>query len=526
MLLPESDIQERNSLSRGAMAMRSELIARSRKGFLGRLAGDARGNTLAIMAAALVPIAAMIGSGLDMGRAYLAKSKLQIACDAAALATRRHMGNSALSQASIDEGERFFAFNFPPGTMQSSEVDLDIQASAADASTVEVSASTEVPTTIMAMFGAEEIPITVACSADQDYVHNDIMLVLDVTGSMNCEAGTNCSIALTEQSNSRLSRLRGAASALYRALEDAGDVRTRYGFMPYSMSINVGGDLDQGWLREPSNYWRRECVSYRNNGSCRTMGWVSHSVSHDSSWFTDTWDGCIEERSTISENDQDEIQISDDVAKDDIDSVSTTEERLKWQPYDIDATVGESGLYDMLTRFCPAPASRLAEYDSEEGFQAQVDASLARVGGYTNHDLGMMWGMRYLSASGMFETDNPTEIDDMRVERHIVFLTDGEMTAAGGSTYSAFGVRDAEDRLVNSGSVSVEARHKARFLAACNRARMMGMTIWVIALDVGSSDDIRTCASGEDHFFESDGSNLDHVFDLIGKGIGRLRMTR
>lgn len=506
------------------MPMTSEQRAGPGEGFLGRIARDTRGNTLAIMAAALVPIAAMIGSGLDMGRAYLAKSKLQIACDAAALAARRHMGNSALGQESIQEGERFFAFNFPPGTMQSTAVDLDIKASDEDASTVEVSATTKVPTTIMAMFGAEDIPITVACSADQDYVHNDIMLVLDVTGSMNCEAGTNCSIALTEQSNSRLSRLRNAAAALYRALEDAGDVRTRYGFMPYSMSINVGGNLDQAWLREPANYWRQECTSYRNNGSCRTMGWVSHSVSHDSSWFTDTWDGCIEERSTLSENDQDEIRISEDVSKADIDTVSTTDERLKWQPYDIDATQGESGIYDMLARFCPAPATRLAEYDSEGDFQAQVNASLARVGGYTNHDLGMMWGMRYLSATGMFQADNPTEIDEMRVERHIVFLTDGVMTAAGNTTYSAFGLRAAEDRLVQSGSV--EDRHTDRFLAACNRARMMGMTIWVIALDVGSSDDIRPCASGDDHFFESDGSDLDSVFDLIGKGIGRLRMTR
>lgn len=511
-------------LQTGTMKKKTDICVRSNPGVLGRLARDARGNTLAIMAAALVPIAAMIGSGLDMGRAYLAKSKLQIACDAAALAARRHMGNSALGQASIDEGKRFFNFNFPAGTMQATPVDLDIRASEDDASTVEVSATTNVPTTIMAMFGADQIPISVACSADQDYVHNDIMLVLDVTGSMNCQAGTNCAIALTEQTNSRLSRLRGAAAALYRALQDAGNVRTRYGFMPYSMSINVGADLNRAWVREPASYWRQECTSYRPNGTCRTMGWVSHSVTHSESWLTSQWAGCIEERSTISQNNQNATRISADVSRADIDSVSTSDARLMWQPYDIDATVGESGTYDMLARFCPARASRLTEYDSESAFQAQVNASLARVGGYTNHDLGIMWGMRYLSPTGMFQADNPTELDGMRVDRHIVFLTDGEMTAAGNTTYSAFGLRAAEDRLVASGTV--EARHKARFLAACDRARTMGITIWVIALDVGSSDDIRPCASGDDHFFESDGSDLDDVFDLIGKGIGRLRMTQ
>ena len=62
-----------------------------RKGFLTRLARDVRGNTLAIVGAALVPLAGMIGSGVDMSRAYMAKTRLQSACDAAALAGRRVM---------------------------------------------------------------------------------------------------------------------------------------------------------------------------------------------------------------------------------------------------------------------------------------------------------------------------------------------------------------------------------------------------------------------------------------------------
>ena len=53
-------------------------------GFLTRLRRDIRGNTLAIVGAALVPICAMIGSGVDMSRAYMAKTRLQSACDASA----------------------------------------------------------------------------------------------------------------------------------------------------------------------------------------------------------------------------------------------------------------------------------------------------------------------------------------------------------------------------------------------------------------------------------------------------------
>jgi Flp pilus assembly protein TadG len=84
--------------------------------FLRSLAKDSRGNALALAAAAIFPIAAMIGSGLDLSRAYTAQSKLQNACDAAALATRRSMAGSIFSDDDRAEGERFFDFNFPSTT--------------------------------------------------------------------------------------------------------------------------------------------------------------------------------------------------------------------------------------------------------------------------------------------------------------------------------------------------------------------------------------------------------------------------
>src|SRR5207244_2111007 len=109
----------------------------------------------------------------------------------------------------------------------------------------------------------------------------------------------------------------------------------------------------------------------------------------------------------------------------------------------------------------------------------------------------------------MFSTDNPGTYNQVPVARHIIFLTDGVMTAST-TSYSSFGLPAAEDRMTGGGTLV--ARHKSRFLNACSRARQMGMTVWVIALDVQAPDDISPCASGDDHFFVSDGSNLDQVF--------------
>lgn len=224
---------------------------------LRRMARDEGGNVIVLMAAALLPIIGLIGSGLDLTRSYLVKSKLQTACDAASLATRRNMAGGILEDDDRAEGRKFFNFNFPSTTMGSSAVNLTIEPDPTDISRVVVRADTTVPTSIMAIFKVESLPVSVQCSADQDYVNNDVMLVLDVTGSMNCTAGTSCSYAASEQSGSRVSRLRTATESLYNALKDAKGVRTRYGFMPYSMTVNVGRSLDINWIREPAKYWQK-----------------------------------------------------------------------------------------------------------------------------------------------------------------------------------------------------------------------------------------------------------------------------
>src|SRR3546814_10019435 len=76
------------------------------KGFLTRLLHNEAGNTLAIVAAAIFPLAGMIGGGLDMSRLYLAKTRLQQACDAGALAGRKAMGSGSWSTTKGDDAAK------------------------------------------------------------------------------------------------------------------------------------------------------------------------------------------------------------------------------------------------------------------------------------------------------------------------------------------------------------------------------------------------------------------------------------
>lgn len=221
--------------------------AAERKGFLTRLVRDVRGNTLAIVAAAMIPLTAMIGSGIDMSRAYMAKTRLQSACDAAALAGRRVMEDDTIDANVTNTATQFLNFNFPQGLYQTAAFTPDI--TKPESGTVHIAVSTRMPTTIMRMFGFTTLPLDVTCDASLNFVNTDIMLVLDVTSSMLCapsDGATNCHMYSIGDSRTRMVALQDAVMALYDQLKPIQDqlesnhLRLRYGIVPYSSTVNIG----------------------------------------------------------------------------------------------------------------------------------------------------------------------------------------------------------------------------------------------------------------------------------------------
>ncbi len=148
------------------------------RGFLGRLARDVRGNTIAIMAAAMMPLAGLVGGGVDMSRLYLTKTRLQQACDAGALAGRKAMGALAWSKrsdpvtsgggANSDEAkaEAMFGANFSAGQYGTNTLakHFDVQSD----NSVKGTASVHVPMTIMKIFGMGERVMNVNCTAKME----------------------------------------------------------------------------------------------------------------------------------------------------------------------------------------------------------------------------------------------------------------------------------------------------------------------------------------------------------------------
>ncbi|MGJ8479750.1 pilus assembly protein TadG-related protein [Sphingobium yanoikuyae] len=253
--------------------------------FLGRLRRNQAGNTLAMVAAAVIPLAGLIGGGVDMSRAYMVRARMQQACDAAALAGRRAMTTASMSANDIKEAKKFFDFNFPQQTFGAASFTPVIQSKPGETTTVQVSADTTIPTTIMRIFGIQTLSLSVNCDSRFDIGNTDVMMVLDTTGSMAYSISDGKGGTTT-----RLAALQQAVKDFYDTLGPGSDTtgRVRYGFMPYSSTVNVGRLLPTQFLVGTNNgdtwnynsrratYYNGTIISssicYRKYGSnnCRT----------------------------------------------------------------------------------------------------------------------------------------------------------------------------------------------------------------------------------------------------------------
>ena len=224
--------------------MRGTIIRRVARGAR-TLLRDQRGNAFMLTAAAVVPLIGIVGSAVDIGRAYMTQLRLQQACDAGVLAGRRAMAAGTYTDAAEAEADKMFNYNFPAATYGSEGVSFSSQASGT--SDVVGTASASLPTSLMKIFGFADFDLAVNCTAKLEISNTDVMLVLDVTGSMD---STN-----SGDSVNRITALQNATMDFFDTLTNAdmGDGRLRFGVVPYSSSANVGAILyakDPDWLSD------------------------------------------------------------------------------------------------------------------------------------------------------------------------------------------------------------------------------------------------------------------------------------
>lgn len=649
-----------------------------KRGFLSRLARDQRGNTLAIVAAITLPLLAMVGSGIDMSRAYMAQARLQQACDAAALAGRRAMTNGTVDSTVIDEAKKFFNFNFKQGTFGTNAF-TPIVDEGPD-STVIVRASTRIPTAIMRIFGFQDLPLEIECNAKQDFVNTDIVLVLDVTGSMDDSIG----------GTKKIVSLRAAVLALYDELKPVQDqlegvgLRLRYGIVPYSTTVNVGKLLSAAdpdnittsrtyrtravnyatptYIANPPttavpvqiygnalgpislsqnacrNYGRNQSfttspgsipsvgipsatsgggpaplatytITYANNqaagvdwgwaGATDTSGtertcrrhattttttyalkykatnytWVQRD--YDTTGYatgnpttvasfpanatlpggvvdtmgvydaknivgafqngtttptttpnlpttTNTWNGCIEERKTVSITSSTGYAIPSGAYDLNLDMLPNNDNDTRWAPLWMEAEYKNGQNSPVTNAPCPAEAKRLKAWTRND-MSTYLNSLLPT--GNTYHDIGMIWGGRFISRNGVFKADNPTSYTSMPVSLHLIFMSDGQLEP-NPDVHTAYGVENVDARITGGGGTAV-SNHNQRLKMVCNAIKGMNVSIWVVAFSTGLSSEMTECASSTTQASTTaNQAQLIAKFVEIGKNIGALRLTQ
>jgi Flp pilus assembly protein TadG len=671
--------------------IRDRLNARSDRpaGILSRLRRDQRGATLAMMAAAVIPMIGVVGGAVDISRAYLVKVRLQQACDAGVLAARRTMTGSSVANDTNakTQAANFFKINLKNGAYGATVTPItvtDVTNNGVPTGTVAGTASASVPTTLMKVFGKTSIAMNASCEATLQVANNDVMFVLDVTGSMNCAAydtsscGNNGGV---EKTDAKIKAVRTAVVDFYDTLAAAttSTAQLRVGIMPYSANVNVGKLLtaaNPAWIASSAPYQTRlanyktpdypatgssttaPAVEFFNNGkgisqaNCAAYGqnnnfWDSNGGSFSASaesgggpkptstwtknfynnaysadwgysgatdtsgsakscrrYFTQTtttyktvykwdgtwsymqdsfdtsgfkggsaviatgttgtvdvagsynpldlvsapgatgltktsynWNGCIEERKTVTQASFSSIPNG---AYDlNIDMIPTTDPDTQWKPswpqvqFDRNSTTNElnvttdhyqpiDGGADYVP--CPKQAMKLT-VTTKSAVSAYVNASDFKAVGGTYHDVGLIWGARFLSPTGIFSAENASAPNGLPINRSIVFMTDGDM-APTSYTYSLYGYEKIDQRISGGALSELKARHNSRFNAICEAIKDMNITLYVVAYAQSMTPELQACATSGKAFYAADDDDLKAAFQQIAKQIAQLRLSK
>lgn len=253
--------------------------------FLAMLARSSKGNILPMTAAAIFILAGMIGGGIDISRGYMVKNRLQNACDAAALAGRRSADPSKPwpsattdhtkdNTPAVTQATSFFHSNFDNTLEGVSASSFDVQ-SPDSGNTINGTATATLPTVVMSLFGYKQTNLSVNCTASMGVGNSDVMFVLDNTGSM---AWTPSGYTTSDPTKTRIYALQQAMKAFYTTVEgtqQGGNARVRFGFVPYSSSVNVGSllmNLDSSYIADSVSYDSREPVNWTPVGSQYSKG--------------------------------------------------------------------------------------------------------------------------------------------------------------------------------------------------------------------------------------------------------------
>ncbi|MDH3661511.1 MAG: VWA domain-containing protein [Alphaproteobacteria bacterium] len=416
-------------------------------------------------------------------RGYTAKSKLQGAVDAAALAgAKAYLGNTVDAS---DEARMFFDANYADDFMGGSVVTFDASINEQSENMV-VQATVSIPTTFMQIFGFNQLTLGSAAEVSASHTNLELALVVDVTGSMNSNDSNG---------DVKIDSLKTAGNTLLQSIY--GEYTTLPGvyisLVPYRHVVNIGDR--ESWL---TGYTASDYNPYG-------------------------WTGCVFARNApADQNDNPPNSTAN-----------------RFEPYFWPSAhwYGTWWIDDYFAPYNPNKYCPVDEIISLTDQRATIEAGIngldAQSGGGTQTAVGLAWGWRTISSlwrgqwHGPTPNDMPLDYDEPDLIKAVVFMTDG--IADIGWEPMAYGFL-SEGNLGTTNEALAEAEVNARLSTICEAMKTEGILIFSVTFavtDPGIESTYRDCATQPDYFFNSPtGDELETAFEQIGRRLASLRLTQ
>ncbi len=211
---------------------------------------DQRGNVAPVFGLMAIPMLAITGAAVDFGKAISLKADLQNVIDAAAVSSAQEYAATGETAAAETRLRNFIKaeienkgleLNAPPADPtlgvpepEGNEVAVIEPGISTVNNSVTPVVKSNVPTAILKLIGISEIPIEVSSTAQLSGKKLELSLMLDVTGSMDWNAGgVKKIVSMKEAANDLLD--------IFSTNMAAG--ATRIALVPFSESVNVGETL-------------------------------------------------------------------------------------------------------------------------------------------------------------------------------------------------------------------------------------------------------------------------------------------
>ena len=200
---------------------------------LRRFGQDREGNIAITFAIALLPMLAFIGAAIDYSRANMARSSMQAALDSAALMVSKDLSSGTINTTQIGtRAQSYFTALYTNREAQGVTVNANYNAvNGSLGSTVQLTASANIRTDFMYMFGFPTMGFNTATTTAWGNARLRVAMILDNTGSM---AQDNKMVALQNAST----QTGGLIDQLAALSHTDGDVYIS--LIPFAKTVNVG----------------------------------------------------------------------------------------------------------------------------------------------------------------------------------------------------------------------------------------------------------------------------------------------